>query len=35
MSTNEVEGIISHALERDVAVFGMDVPGAEGKAGML
>ena len=35
VSTNEVEGIIGHALEQDVAVFGMDGPGAERKVGML
>ena len=34
VSTNEVEGIIGRALERDVIVFGVDVPGTEGKAGM-
>ena len=34
VSTNEVEGIIGRVLERDVIVFGVDVPGAEGKAGM-
>ena len=35
VATTEVEGIISRVLEqREVVVFGVDVPGTEGKAGM-
>ena len=35
VSTNEVEGLTSRTLElRDVVIFGVDVPGTEGKAGM-
>ena len=35
VSTTEVEGIIGRTLElREVVVFGVDVPGTEGKAGM-
>ena len=35
VSTDEVEGIIGRLVDlRDVVVFGVDVPGAEGKAGM-
>ena len=35
VSTNEVEGLTSRTLElRDVVVFGVDIPGVEGKAGM-
>lgn len=35
MSTNEVEGKISKILDlNDVCVYGVDVPGIEGKAGM-
>ena len=35
VSTNEVEGIISRTIDmKEVVVFGIDVPGAEGKAGM-
>jgi len=36
VSTNEVEGVISKALElSDVCVYGVDVYGVEGKAGMV
>ena len=35
VSTTEVEGVIGRILElREVVVYGVDVPGAEGKAGM-
>ncbi|XP_074836258.1 long-chain fatty acid transport protein 1 isoform X3 [Carettochelys insculpta] len=35
VSTTEVEGILSHILSQtDVAVYGVEVPGVEGKAGM-
>ncbi|KAL8164146.1 UNVERIFIED_CONTAM: hypothetical protein K2H54_046718 [Gekko kuhli] len=35
VSTTEVEGILSHILSKtDVAVYGAEVPGVEGKAGM-
>ncbi|KAH0628960.1 hypothetical protein JD844_010628 [Phrynosoma platyrhinos] len=35
VSTTEVEGILSHLLSKtDVAVYGVEVPGVEGKAGM-
>ena len=35
MSTNEVEGVISKVLNlNDVCVYGVEVPGIEGKAGM-
>ena len=35
MSTNEVEGVISKSLGLgDVCVYGVEVPGVEGKAGM-
>uniref|UniRef100_A0A8C0IPE0 Very long-chain fatty acid transport protein n=1 Tax=Chelonoidis abingdonii TaxID=106734 RepID=A0A8C0IPE0_CHEAB len=35
VSTTEVEGILSHILSQtDVAVYGVEVPGIEGKAGM-
>ncbi|XP_060108620.1 long-chain fatty acid transport protein 1 [Heteronotia binoei] len=35
VSTTEVEGILSHILSKtDVAVYGVEVPGVEGKAGM-
>ncbi|XP_010210281.1 PREDICTED: long-chain fatty acid transport protein 1 [Tinamus guttatus] len=35
VSTTEVEGILSHILNQtDVAVYGVEVPGVEGKAGM-
>nr|XP_056714202.1 long-chain fatty acid transport protein 1 [Euleptes europaea] len=35
VSTTEVEGIISHIISKtDVAVYGVEVPGVEGKAGM-
>lgn len=35
VSTMEVEGIIQHILEhRDVTVYGVEVPGMEGRAGM-
>ncbi|NXA43278.1 S27A1 protein, partial [Eudromia elegans] len=35
VSTTEVEGILSHILNQtDVAVYGVQVPGVEGKAGM-
>lgn len=35
MSTNEVEGIISKVLDlNDVCVYGVEIPGTEGKAGM-
>jgi len=35
VSTNEVEGVISKALElSDVCVYGVEVPGIEGRAGM-
>jgi len=35
VSTNEVEGVISKALElNDVCVYGVEVPGIEGRAGM-
>lgn len=35
MSTNEVEGVISKEVQLDdVCVYGVDVPGVEGKAGM-
>ena len=35
MSTNEVEGVISKGLQlNDVCVYGVEVPGVEGRAGM-
>uniref|UniRef100_U3IWN5 long-chain-fatty-acid--CoA ligase n=1 Tax=Anas platyrhynchos platyrhynchos TaxID=8840 RepID=U3IWN5_ANAPP len=35
VSTTEVEGMLSHILNQtDVAVYGVEVPGVEGKAGM-
>ena len=35
MSTVEVESVISHVLEQtDSVVYGVDIPGVEGKAGM-
>ena len=35
MSTNEVEGVIGKVLQlSDVCVYGVDIPGVEGKAGM-
>ncbi|KFW89845.1 Long-chain fatty acid transport protein 1, partial [Phalacrocorax carbo] len=35
VSTTEVEGTLSHILNQtDVAVYGVEVPGVEGKAGM-
>merc|ERR1719477_534993 len=35
VSTNEVEGVISKSLElNDVCVYGVEIPGIEGRAGM-
>ena len=35
VSTNEVEGLISNIIQlTDVCVYGVEVPGNEGKAGM-
>ncbi|KAL3287521.1 hypothetical protein HHI36_001990 [Cryptolaemus montrouzieri] len=34
VSTNEVEDILSSVIQRDVAVYGVEIPGSEGKAGM-
>ncbi|NXU75691.1 S27A1 protein, partial [Oreotrochilus melanogaster] len=35
VSTTEVEGTLSHILNQtDVAVYGVEIPGVEGKAGM-
>lgn len=35
VSTNEVEGVMSKVLKlNDVCVYGVEVPGVEGKAGM-
>ncbi|XP_044746238.1 long-chain fatty acid transport protein 4-like isoform X2 [Coccinella septempunctata] len=34
VSTTEVEDILSSVLNKDVAVYGVEIPGSEGKAGM-
>ena len=35
VSTNEVEAVLSNVLQKDAVCYGVEIPGTEGKAGMV